>query len=138
MSEDCRAFEILREAAEKAMIELSSTTKHTSTIHSSQLMHLMLKLVKDVGITTKEVDEVLLAVGMTLAMGEIIQGGILRGDVKELILLDVTPLSLGIEPLVGLSPNLLVEKPLFQQRMGSKSSHISIQQLQPNKSLERS
>lgn len=73
-----------------------------------------------------------------VTMGAAIQGGTLRGDVKELILFYVTPLSLRIEHLVGLSPNLLVETPLFQQIMGLNFSHISIQQLQPNTPLERS
>ena len=153
LSKDRLALQRLREAAEKAKVELSSTTqteinlpfitadasgaKHFNiTLTRSKFEYLVNHLIertripcgnclKDAGISAKEVDEVLLVGGMSrvpkvqeivsqifgktpskgvnpdeaVAMGAAIQGGILRGDVKELLLLDVTPLSLGIETL---------------------------------------
>ena len=161
LSKDRLALQRLREAAEKAKIELSSTSqtelnlpfitadasgaKHLNiTLSRSKFESLVNGLIertrnpcknclKDAGITTKDVDEVLLVGGMTrvpkvqdvvqeifgkvpskgvnpdeaVAMGAAIQGGILRGDVKELLLLDVTPLSLGIETLGGIFTRLI-------------------------------
>ncbi|RRT67128.1 hypothetical protein B296_00004266, partial [Ensete ventricosum] len=161
LSKDRLALQRLREAAEKAKIELSSTSqteinlpfitadssgaKHMNiTLTRSKFETLVNQLIertknpcksclKDAGINSKDVDEVLLVGGMTrvpkvqeivseifgknpskgvnpdeaVAMGAAIQGGILRGDVKELLLLDVTPLSLGIETLGGIFTRLI-------------------------------
>ncbi|CAL5074117.1 unnamed protein product [Urochloa decumbens] len=161
LSKDRLALQRLREAAEKAKVELSSTTqtetnlpfitadasgaKHlNATLTRSKFEALVNELIertrdpcknclKDAGISTKDVDEVLLVGGMTrvpkvqevvseifgkspskgvnpdeaVAMGAAIQGGILRGDVKELLLLDVTPLSLGLETLGGIFTRLI-------------------------------
>lgn len=161
LSKDKLAIQRLREAAEKAKVELSSTAqteinlpfitadgsgaKHFNvTLTRSKFESLVNNLIertripcknclKDANITAKEVDEVLLVGGMTrvpkvqqivseifgktpskgvnpdeaVAMGAAIQGGILRGDVKELLLLDVTPLSLGLETLGGIFTRLI-------------------------------
>lgn len=158
---DKLALQRLKEAAEKAKIELSSTAeteinlpfitadasgpKHlTVKLSRSKLEALVEKLIertiepckkalKDAGVTAGEIDEVILVGGMTrmpkiietvknffgrephrgvnpdevVAMGAAIQGGVLAGDVKDVLLLDVTPLSLGIETLGGVFTRLI-------------------------------
>ena len=158
---DRQALQRLREAAEKAKIELSTTMqselnlpfitadatgpKHLNlTLTRAKLEQLTEDLVqrsiepcrkalKDAGIGTDKVTEVILVGGMTrmpaiqeavrkffgrephkgvnpdevVALGAAIQGGVLGGDVKEVVLLDVTPLTLGIETLGGVATALI-------------------------------
>ena len=162
LSKDQQALQRLKEAAEKAKIELSGTgqteinlpyitadatgPKHVVvTLTRAKLEALVADLIektkapvlaalKDAGLKPTEIDEVVLVGGMTrmpavveavkalfggkepskgvnpdevVAIGAAIQGGVLAGDVKDVLLLDVTPLSLGIETLGGVMTKLI-------------------------------
>src|SRR5881296_2117957 len=147
---DRQALQRLKEAAEKAKIELSSTQQSEInlpfiTADQSGPKHLVGDLVekttapvkqalKDAGVTPDQIDEVVLVGGQTrmplvvetvkklfngkqpnqsvnpdevVAIGAAIQAGVLKGEVKDVLLLDVTPLSLGIETLGGVATKLI-------------------------------
>jgi molecular chaperone DnaK len=163
LTKDKMALQRLKEAAEKAKIELSSSSQTeinqpfiSMDPKTHQPLHLVLKLtrakleslvadliartmkpcqaaLKDAGISKSDIQEVVLVGGMTrmpkvieevtkffgkephkgvnpdevVAMGAAIQAGVLQGDVKDVVLLDVTPLSLGIETLGGVFTRLI-------------------------------
>jgi molecular chaperone DnaK len=162
LTKDKMALQRLKEAAEKAKIELSSSQQteinqpFISMGSNGQPLHMVMKLtrskleslvadlikaslkpcqsaLKDAGLSTGDIDEVVLVGGMTrmpkvieevtkffgkephkgvnpdevVAMGAAIQAGVLQGDVKDVVLLDVTPLSLGIETLGGVFTRLI-------------------------------
>ncbi len=161
LRDDKLALQRLKEAAEKAKIELSSSTQTEInlpfiTADASGPKHLTMKLtrakfealvedlikrtvapckaaIKDASLSASEIDEVVLVGGMSrmpkvqevvkqifgkeahkgvnpdevVAMGAAIQAGVLQGDVKDVLLLDVTPLSLGIETLGGVFTRLI-------------------------------
>ncbi|MEP1539055.1 MAG: molecular chaperone DnaK [Paracoccaceae bacterium] len=162
LTKDKMALQRLKEAAEKAKIELSSASQteinqpFISMGSDGQPLHMVMKLtrakleslvsdlikrsmdpckaaLKDAGLSANDIDEVVLVGGMTrmprvvdevtkffgkephkgvnpdevVAMGAAIQAGVLQGDVKDVVLLDVTPLSLGIETLGGVFTRLI-------------------------------
>ena len=162
LTKDKMALQRLKEAAEKAKIELSSSSQteinqpFISMGSDGQPLHMVIKLtrakleslvgdlikasmkpcqaaLKDAGMSANDVDEIVLVGGMTrmpkvveevtkffgkephkgvnpdevVAMGAAIQAGVLQGDVKDVVLLDVTPLSLGIETLGGVFTRLI-------------------------------
>ena len=167
---DKLALQRLKEAAEKAKIELSAAEQTDInlpfiTADKTGPKHINLKMtraklealvedliaktippcktaLKDAGISASDVDEVVMVGGMTrmpkvisevknffgkepnksvnpdevVAMGAAIQAGVLQGDVKDVLLLDVTPLSLGIETLGGVSTKLIEKIQLYLQK----------------------
>ena len=163
LTKDKMALQRLKEAAEKAKIELSSASQTeinqpfiSMDSSTGQPLHMVIKItrakleslvgdlikasikpcqaaLKDAGLSTSDIDEIVLVGGMTrmpkvmdevtkffgkephkgvnpdevVAMGAAIQAGVLQGDVKDVVLLDVTPLSLGIETLGGVFTRLI-------------------------------
>lgn len=170
VSKDPQALQRLREAAEKAKIELSSSVQTDInlpylTMDSAGPKHMNIQLsrakfellvasliertinpcklaMKDANVSTSDINEVILVGGMTrmpkvqqtvqeifgrppsksvnpdeaVAIGAAIQGGILSGEVKKMVLLDVTPLSLGIETLGGVFTRLITKNTTIPTR----------------------
>ncbi len=198
LSKDPMAMQRLKEAAEKAKIELSSVVETEInlpfiTADASGPKHLQLKLtrakldqlvediidrsippckqaMKDAEVEPKDIDEVVLVGGQTrmpriqklvkdlfgkdphqgvnpdevVAVGAAIQGGVLAGDVKDLLLLDVTPLSLGIETLGGVTTRLIernttipTKKSEVFSTAGDNQTSVEIKVLQGEREMAR-
>jgi molecular chaperone DnaK len=198
LTKDRMALQRLKEAGEKAKIELSTVTETDInlpfiTADQSGPKHLALKLtrarleqlvddllqrtmgpveqaLKDAGVDAKDIDEVVLVGGMTrmpkiqqlvrevfgkephkgvnpdevVAVGAAIQGGVLAGDVKDVLLLDVTPLSLGIETLGGVMTTLIPRNTTIPTRKseifstaGDSQSSVEVHVLQGERPLAR-
>jgi len=198
LSKDPMAMQRLKEAAEKAKIELSNVVETEInlpfiTADASGPKHLQLKLsrskleqlvediveksigpckqaMKDAGVEPKDIDEVVLVGGQTrmpriqklvkdlfgkdphqgvnpdevVAIGAAIQGGVLAGDVKDLLLLDVTPLSLGIETLGGVTTKLIERNTTIPTKKsetfstaGDNQTSVEIKVLQGEREMAR-
>ena len=198
LRKDVLALQRLKEAAEKAKIELSSSQQTEVnlpyvTADASGPKHLALKItrakfeslvedlvtrtidpcrtaLKDAGLKVSDIDDIILVGGMTrmpkvqdvvrdffgkdprrdvnpdeaVAVGASIQGGVLKGDVKDVLLLDVTPLSLGIETLGGVMTKLIQKNttiPTKAQQVFSTADDnqtaVTIQALQGEREMAR-
>src|SRR5689334_14401079 len=198
LSKDPMAMQRLKEAAEKAKIELSNVVETEVnlpfiTADASGPKHLQLKLtrskleqlvedivqksvgpckqaLKDAGVEPKDIDEVVLVGGQTrmpriqqlvkelfgkephkgvnpdevVAVGAAIQGGVLAGDVKDVLLLDVTPLSLGIETLGGVTTKLIERNTTIPTKKsetfstaGDNQTSVEIKVLQGEREMAR-
>ncbi|MEX0879419.1 MAG: molecular chaperone DnaK [Thermoanaerobaculia bacterium] len=198
LSKDAMAMQRLKEAAEKAKIELSSVVETEInlpfiTADASGPKHLQLKLsrskleqlvediieksmgpckqaLKDAGLEARNIDEVVLVGGQTrmpriqklvkdffgkdphqgvnpdevVAIGAAIQAGVLAGDVKDLLLLDVTPLSLGIETLGGVTTRLIERNTTIPTKKsetfstaGDNQTSVEIKVLQGEREMAR-